>query len=146
MKMKYLLILTLLAFTGPYVLAESKEQSESVQIVDADVEYIQRGEDYDGTQDISLSDPNLSLKYVRGAFLLYDCYEKHWVCTTKFEFRNCRETRDELLKDNTLELNCTPIKEFKSEAECVEEQRRITSRAIELRTCLHPNFQIQSKD
>lgn len=119
---------------------------ETVEIVDADVEYIKRGEDYDGTQDITLSDPNLSLKYVRGPFLLYDCFEQHWVCTTKFEFRNCKESRLEQIKDNVLKLNCSPVEEYASEDECVDVQRRITNRAVELRTCLHPSFQFQSKD
>ena len=90
-------------------------------------------------EDILLSDPYLSVLYQRGRHLLYNCIDKHWVCTGKAEFDSCIETRNESLKDNDTNLPCAPVRIFISEDECVAHQASIINAATENRFCLHPN-------
>jgi hypothetical protein len=97
------------------------------------------------SMDILLQDPNLSLKYTKGKFLLYDCYDKHWVCTSKYEYQACRDLRKILLKDHTARLNCSPVKQFSSEKDCQLAQKSLVTRKMGLRTCIHPTIQKQFK-
>lgn len=86
--------------------------------------------------DITLSDPDLSIKYQRGRFLLYDCEDKHWVCTKKLEFDRCGEKRKyvDFVKEQL--YPCAPIKAFASEAECVKRQRKFIQKNHSVRSCL----------
>lgn len=102
-------------------------------------------QDSENNIDILLQDPNLSLKYTKGKFLLYDCYDKHWVCTSKFEYQSCRDLRKILIKDHTARLNCSPVKEFISENACHLAQKGLVVRKMGLRTCIHPDIQKQFK-
>ena len=86
--------------------------------------------------DITLSDPDLSIKYQRGRFLMYDCEDKHWVCTQKLEFDRCSEKRKyvDFIKGQL--YPCAPVKPFASEAECVKRQRKFTEKNHSVRSCL----------
>lgn len=86
-------------------------------------------------QDILLMDPYLSTKYQRGSYLLYDCYDKHWVCTAKAEFDTCQDARSTASKNKDDKLPCMPLKAFESEAKCNEIQARIVSSSYGNRDC-----------
>ena len=86
-------------------------------------------------EDITLRDPNLSLKYQKGAFLLYDCVDKHWVCTAKPEFLSCKESRDIAIKDQSSTRPCVPIREFSSDQACQNHQRTLVDSAMRTRFC-----------
>lgn len=64
----------------------------------------------------------LSTKYFKGEILVYDCVDRHFVCTSLESATECREERDRFLAKNRFELPCAPIKAFKSHEECSEEQ------------------------
>jgi len=85
--------------------------------------------------DILLMDPYPSTKYLRGQYLLYDCIDKHWVCTSKAEFGACKDGRTIAQADKQDKLPCAPIKEFESESQCNKVQARLTSSASSMRSC-----------
>lgn len=93
----------------------------------------------EGNEDILLSDPYLSVLYQRGSFLIYNCADKHWVCTARPEFVGCIEARNESLKDNEANLPCAPIREFDSEKDCVAHQASLVNAQTENRFCIHPD-------
>lgn len=98
-----------------------------------------------GQEDITTSDPYLSFKYVRGPHLVYDCKDKHWVCTGASEFNNCKKSRDFEIIERKDELSCIPSKVFSSEKDCVDSQKRIINASLMTRLCDHPNIQKDKK-
>lgn len=86
-------------------------------------------------QDISLQDSVLSLRYTRGAALLYDCEDAHWVCTGEFEYEGCLKKREFELKEKENIFSCVPTRVFSSVSECIKEQKRITSASYAVDGC-----------
>lgn len=86
-------------------------------------------------QDILLMDPYLSTKYQRGAYLLYDCFDSHWVCTAKAEFDICQDARGIASKNKDDVMPCIPIKPFVNEKKCQQIQARLVSRKYGVRNC-----------
>lgn len=91
------------------------------------------------SQDVLLSDPYLSLLYQRGAFLIYNCHDRHWVCSGEAEYKSCLEERNYALDEKTSKLPCAPIQKFKSDKACQEYQARLTDFNMGDRFCLHPD-------
>lgn len=89
-------------------------------------------------EDIKLSGPFLSLKYSRGAFLVYDCKDAHWVCTGVLEFKACSRLREFELFEKFGNLSCVPISEFSGEKDCIESQSALITNAFGMRHCKHP--------
>lgn len=85
--------------------------------------------------DVTLSDPLLSFKYARGAHLIFDCVDKHWVCAAKGEYVRCQKARDFEVLERKDKLSCVPIKLFNSEKECNKSQGKLISRAVAMRFC-----------
>ncbi len=79
----------------------------------------------ENTEEFSLLDSELSLKYQRGEFLIYDCVDEHWVCSAEPEFNRCKHERDFALKERNRELPCIPVQKFISEAVCQKTQVRL---------------------
>tara|TARA_Y100000768_G_scaffold382909_1_gene364092 strand:+ start:11861 stop:12307 length:447 start_codon:yes stop_codon:yes gene_type:complete len=96
----------------------------------------------DKNEDILLSDPYLSVLYQRGAYLIYNCIDGHWVCSGKAEFNSCKETRNEAIKERKVKLPCAPVRTFVSEDDCVAHQASLVNAATENRFCLHPDRRI----
>ncbi|MBD67155.1 MAG: hypothetical protein CME62_18285 [Halobacteriovoraceae bacterium] len=97
--------------------------------------FAQEVADEEEALDITLQDPFLSIKYQRGEYLVYDCVDKHWVCTGKPEFNNCNEARDIAQYENRNKLPCASVKGFSSEDECNKIQKRLTSSGYDVRFC-----------
>lgn len=97
------------------------------------------------SQDILLQDPNLSLKYQRGKYLVYDCIDKHWVCTGEPEFDNCIDGREIAISENYERLPCVPIMQFDEVKACQKVQTRLTDRAFTMRDCLSKEMREVSK-
>jgi hypothetical protein len=93
--------------------------------------------------DVLLRDPMLSLKYQRGAYLVYDCISQHWVCTSKFEFNLCKDERAEAIADNNTKLPCAAFDYFedegnlKAEKVCNRYQMKLINRNEGKRFCLN---------
>jgi len=85
--------------------------------------------------DILLMDPYLSTKYQRGQYLVYDCIDKHWVCTGKAEYENCFDGRKIAQENKYDRMPCAPVKVFDGEGQCNKIQARLTSSATNMRAC-----------
>lgn len=94
-------------------------------------------------EDFLLLDPQISAIYDRGEYLLYNCNDKHWVCTRKVEFDQCERLRKSAIADNMEFLPCVGIKKYEKVEKCITEQKRVTYNGVSNRFCLHPK---RSKD
>jgi hypothetical protein len=86
--------------------------------------------DYDPLVD------DISEKYQAGAYLIYDCQEKHWVCVLQDDFKTCEEKR---AKDNLSESylhTCAPIGEFPNKKSCFQRQLFLTTHNYGARFCV----------
>lgn len=89
-------------------------------------------------QDITSDGSYLSDKYIKGAFLIYDCQDSHYVCTSSLESKRCESIRYSHLKDNKDTLGCTPLKQYSSVEQCHKFQQLLTDQSRPARHCLHP--------
>lgn len=64
----------------------------------------------------------ISERYFKGSTLIYDCKERHYVCVDRLSAEDCHRWRDEALRKNRFSLECAPLKEFKTNQECVQDQ------------------------
>jgi hypothetical protein len=87
--------------------------------------------------DIYSSDPQLSDRYDRGVHLIYDCKEKHWVCTTKALSQYCEKTRKRAIENYEYSLPCAPFKGFENEKDCNLKQLEFTHKGHIQSYCFH---------
>ena len=92
----------------------------------------QTGTDFDNR------DPELNAFYQRGAYLVYDCASKHWVCTRKLEHKRCKIIRKRGLLEYDNRLQCAHFDQYKSNKLCEKELLRLTEEGRGDRFCLHP--------
>jgi hypothetical protein len=90
-------------------------------------------------QEIDPSKDILSKKWTTGAFLIYDCDDRHWVCVHDFGQAQCEDLRKNKLASGARTLGCAPGQEFESREECWSVQKKLVNEALYPRTCLHPN-------
>ncbi len=65
----------------------------------------------------------MSRKWSRGRFLIYDCLAQHFACVSGEGRRNCRERREFSIRLKERELlPCAPLQSFKTLDGCVEAQ------------------------
>lgn len=100
------------------------------------------GADFD-SDDVSQSDPYMDYYYQRGRFLLYDCIKRHWVCTRKFEYKNCENQRKKAMLEYKTNLPCAHFDVFRKSKDCRKRQQELTDRALFEQFCFHP---AKSKD
>ncbi len=91
--------------------------------------------------DILLQDPQLSEKYERGRYLVYDCEDQHWVCTGKFEYERCQESRSYSRGHNEAHFSCAFVKIYKNEALCIEKQRDFIHLNMATVFCVNHQFE-----
>lgn len=92
-------------------------------------------------KDLAGYDPvadNFSSKYEGGAYLIYDCVDKHWVCVLESYYLDCEKLRSEDLDNNKLDLSCAPIGSFETKKSCFQRQLYMVSQNYETRFCIHP--------
>lgn len=77
----------------------------------------------------------VSSRYYKGAVLIYDCRDRHFVCVDQLSADQCHEERTKALKKNRFELVCSPLKVFKSEQECVAEQYQRMHESVDKTWC-----------
>ena len=90
--------------------------------------------------DIDQQKERLSLKYTRGPYLLYDCVDKHWVCTDEREMQSCEKSRQESLLERDQYFSCAYIEKFKNSKICIEKQKWLTTFAVDIIFCLNPEI------
>lgn len=87
-------------------------------------------------KDFELSKDKISEKYLAGAFLIYDCEEKHWVCVLKEDSDVCKENREKSIEKGERNLPCAPIGEFPTKKSCFQRQLYLSGQAHGFRFCL----------
>ena len=90
--------------------------------------------------DIDQQKSRLSDKYTRGRFLIYDCFDKNWVCTDKNEVNNCKEKRRYEILEKNEKLPCAVFKKFDSENECHKQQTWVTNNNLNVIFCINPKY------
>jgi hypothetical protein len=79
----------------------------------------------------------ISDKYEAGAYLIYDCLEKHWVCVLEEYYRRCEAARkSELVVPDESLHTCAPIGEFPNKISCFQRQLFLTTHNHGARFCL----------
>ena len=101
--------------------------------------HVAMGQEQTEFTDISQEDPNLDALYQRGAYLVYDCYSKHWVCTQELEYKRCMNDRKEALLDFKEQLPCAYLDKFTLEKDCFQRQQELTDRGHQTQFCFHPS-------
>ncbi len=86
--------------------------------------------------DFEMRNDNISDKYLAGAFLVYDCEEKHWVCVLEEDYKICEEKRNESIKKKDRQLPCAPIGEFPTKKSCFQRELFMAGHAHGSRFCL----------
>lgn len=85
--------------------------------------------------DIDQLDPNLSYKYQKGRFLLYDCKDNHWVCTKSIEFERCKKSRKKEILDGFDHFSCGHFRPFQSVDDCHKKQLKLTNQNLDFAFC-----------
>lgn len=85
--------------------------------------------------DIDQQKSRISLKYTKGSYLMYDCYDKHWVCTDEVEVKNCRLKREEGIMNYNVNLPCVVFENYSTNSSCIERQQWVTNQSIAVTFC-----------
>lgn len=86
--------------------------------------------------DFEMKTDNISGKYLAGAFLVYDCEEKHWVCVLEEDYKVCEDKRKESVGKKERQLPCAPIGEFPTKRSCFQRELYMAGQAHGHRFCL----------
>lgn len=79
--------------------------------------------------DILQQDENLSFKYQKGRFLVYDCLDKNWVCTKSIEYERCKKIRNKAILDQDENFPCAYFEPYQTMDECHKKQTSLTNRS-----------------
>jgi hypothetical protein len=79
----------------------------------------------------------ISEKYEAGAWLIYDCKEKHWTCVLESYYRKCEEERArELSQKDDPYHSCATISEFPNKRSCFQRMLYLTTHNFGHRVCV----------
>jgi hypothetical protein len=85
--------------------------------------------------------------YDAGAFLIYDCKEKHWTCVTEEFYTECKEKRSrDLASLEDTKHSCAPIGSFPTKRSCFQRQLFLTTHNHGERFCVKDEWKSKSKD
>ena len=74
--------------------------------------------------------------YREGAFLIYDCQDRHFACVDQKGFGYCSDLRQSAMSLKKYDLPCAPLKEFSSMDECVQMQYRLIYSVVDKGFCI----------
>jgi hypothetical protein len=121
--------------------AQEQQQQQQAPVTDADVPQVRSVKENKGLEvgvDIDQQDPNMDALYKKGPYLVYDCKNKHWVCTQELEYKRCQIQRKTSLLDYENELACAYFDVFDRREDCWKKQQELTNVAKYEQFCLHP--------
>ncbi len=78
----------------------------------------------------------ISDDYEAGAFLIYNCEKKHWVCVLEDYYKDCQASRLSDEKKEGVYHSCAPIGEFPSKKSCFQRVLYLTSHNYGDRFCV----------
>lgn len=91
-----------------------------------------------GAKELAGFDPQTDLiaeNYEAGAYLIYDCVEKHWTCVSGPYFEECKTKRKNDLYQKTLHHTCASIGAFPTKKSCFQRQLFMTTHDHGTRFC-----------
>lgn len=93
----------------------------------------------DGPKSLAGFDPKTDLiahNYEAGAYLIYDCQEKHWVCVLESYYLECQKQRQlDNMSKSDFHL-CAPIEAFPTKKSCFQRQLFLTTQNHGTRFCI----------
>ena len=90
-------------------------------------------------KEISGYDPKVDViaeNYEAGAYLIYDCEEKHWTCVLESYYKACQDSRAEDLKLNKTSVRCAPFGSYPTKKSCFQHQLFMVSHNHGTRFCV----------
>lgn len=82
----------------------------------------------------------LSDKYYSGPYLVYDCQDKHWVCTDKEAVESCNAARKRALERKGITMPCFVVKEYKKYKGCLKSNKKMINQIGDTKYCYHPDY------
>lgn len=90
------------------------------------------------TDEFDANNDFISVKYNAGPALVYDCLDRHWVCTGATEHQACQEKKAANIDIGRHELDCVPAKVFETKRDCYVLARQLVVRGNVPSACLNP--------
>lgn len=79
--------------------------------------------------------------YEAGAYLIYDCVEKHWTCVMEEFYTECKEKRvRDLASDENEIVSCAPVGTFPNKRSCFQRQLFMTTHNHGQRFCINEKW------
>lgn len=75
--------------------------------------------------------------YEAGAFLIYDCKEKHWTCVLRPYYDDCKLKQEYDQYSHNLHIRCAAFKEFPTKKSCFQKQLFLTGQDFGTRFCIN---------
>jgi hypothetical protein len=94
---------------------------------------------YDPKKDV------ISEDYEAGAWLIYDCEERHWACVLESYYRECAEKRErEVSQKDDPYHSCAAISQFPNKRSCFERMLFLTTQNFSDRVCVKESWKEKS--
>lgn len=94
-------------------------------------------------------DPRVDIiaeNYEAGAYLIYDCAEKHWTCVLESYYKDCQEKRDQAIHEKKINLGCAPVAILPNKKSCFQKQLFMTSQNHGHRFCVGNDWKQKEMD
>ena len=88
----------------------------------------------------------ISDEYEAGAFLIFNCEKKHWVCVLETHYKDCQDKRLEEVKKGGVTHSCAPIGQFPSKKSCFQRVLYMTSHNYGDRFCVKTEWKEKGFD
>lgn len=98
----------------------------------------------DGQKVLAGHDPqtdNIAENYEAGAYLIYDCKEKHWTCVMGVYYEQCAEKRNaDLSQLENPYHSCAPVEVFPNKKSCFQRQLYLVTHNHGARFCIKDSW------
>lgn len=127
-----MMLLILMSFLTPFVWAQIDIATDREKF---DREKAKRADSIRVEDYLQERATPLTFRYFSGPVLVYDCRDRHFICTSMLNAIDCRDQRDNSINLDRFELPCVPIKKYNSDEECIKEQYKRMHQIADLRWC-----------
>lgn len=108
---------------------------------------IQADDSAKAISDFDVKTDIIADNYEAGAYLMYDCVERHWVCVLEEYYKECGEkrTQDHLKVDDPYHT-CAPIEQMPNKKSCFQRQLFLTTHNFGARFCIKESWKDKNID
>ena len=87
----------------------------------------------------NLAEPEflISETYRNGAYLIYDCKERHFACVNEESYKLCQDNRKKSFIRKHSHHRCAPLKKFDQQANCFKVQMNLIEKNPDKRFCIN---------